>query len=58
MKTRRDFIKISTAGAGAAAISIKAYGSKGFGLFDSNSVDPVSDEDLTPYPTYCEVCWI
>ncbi|WP_167609907.1 molybdopterin-containing oxidoreductase family protein [Maribellus sediminis] len=57
MKTRRDFIKISTAGAGAVALSYKAFGSKGFGLFESNSVDPVSDEDLTPYPTYCEVCF-
>lgn len=57
MKTRRDFIKISTASAGAAALSYKAFASKGFGLFESNSVDPVSDEDLTPYPTYCEVCF-
>ncbi|WP_320110720.1 molybdopterin-dependent oxidoreductase [Draconibacterium orientale] len=57
MKTRRDFIKISTAGAGAAAISFKAFGSKGFGLFESKSEGPVSDEDLTPYPTYCEVCF-
>nr|WP_321358488.1 molybdopterin-dependent oxidoreductase [uncultured Draconibacterium sp.] len=57
MKTRRDFIKISTAGAGAAAISFKAFGSKGFGLFESKTEGPVSDEDLTPYPTYCEVCF-
>uniref|UniRef100_UPI0032167BBB molybdopterin-containing oxidoreductase family protein n=1 Tax=uncultured Draconibacterium sp. TaxID=1573823 RepID=UPI0032167BBB len=57
MKTRRDFIKISTVGAGAAAISFKALGSKGFGLFESKSEGPVSDEDLTPYPTYCEVCF-
>ncbi|WP_346855367.1 molybdopterin-dependent oxidoreductase [uncultured Draconibacterium sp.] len=57
MKTRRDFIKISTVGAGAAAISYKALGSKGFGLFESKSEGPVSDEELTPYPTYCEVCF-
>ncbi len=57
MKTRRDFIKISTVGVGAAAISIKAFGSNGFGIFNSRSEDPVSDEDLTPYPTYCEVCF-
>ncbi len=57
MKTRRDFIKISTVGAGAAALSYKAFGANGLGLFKSNSADPVSDEDLTPYPTYCEVCF-
>lgn len=57
MKTRRDFIKISTVGAGVAALSYKALGSKGFGLFESESEGPVSDEDLTPYPTYCEVCF-
>ena len=57
MKTRRDFIKISTVGAGAAALSYKAFGSKGFGLFESKSDEPASDEDLTPYPTYCEVCF-
>ncbi len=57
MKTRRDFIKISTVGAGAAALSIKGLSSKGFGLFDAKTEGPVSDEELTPYPTYCEVCF-
>ncbi len=57
MKTRRDFIKISTVGVGAAAISYKAFGSKAFGIFESKLDEPASDEDLTPYPTYCEVCF-
>ncbi len=57
MKTRRDFIKISAIGAGATALGIKAFGSKGFGIFESKSEGPVSDEELTPYPTYCEVCF-
>ena len=57
MKTRRDFIKISTVGTGAAALGLKAFGSNGFGLFKSDSIEPVSDEELTPYPTYCEICF-
>ena len=57
MKTRRDFIKISAVGAGAAAITIKAFGSNGFGLFKPKTEGPVSEEDLTPFPTYCEVCF-
>ena len=57
MKTRRDFIKISTVGAGGAAIAYQAFGSKGFDFFKTKSEGPVSDEDLTPYPTYCEVCF-
>ncbi len=57
MKTRRQFLKISAVGAGAAAIGFKALGSDGFSLFKSKTEGPVSDEDLTPYPTYCEVCF-
>jgi thiosulfate reductase/polysulfide reductase chain A len=57
MKTRRDFIKISTAGAGATALGFSALGAKGFSFFESEKQGPVSDEDLTPYPTYCEVCF-
>ncbi len=57
MKTRRDFIKISTVGAGATAIGLSAFGSKRFKLFEPEVEGPVSDEDLTPYPTYCEVCF-
>lgn len=57
MKTRRDFIKISAVGTGVAAVAIKAFGSNGFGLFKPKVDGPVSDEELTPYPTYCEVCF-
>ncbi|MBN2637757.1 MAG: molybdopterin-dependent oxidoreductase [Bacteroidales bacterium] len=58
MKTRRQFIKISTAGVGAAALGLQALNMKGVNLLpDKFSGDPVSDEDLTPYPTYCEVCF-
>ncbi|MCF6332948.1 MAG: molybdopterin-dependent oxidoreductase [Draconibacterium sp.] len=57
MKTRRDFIKISTAGAGAAALGISALSAKGLNFFESKTDGPVSNEDLTPYPTYCEVCF-
>ncbi|MBN2614501.1 MAG: molybdopterin-dependent oxidoreductase [Bacteroidales bacterium] len=58
MKTRRQFIKISTAGVGAAALGLQALNMTGANLFpDQFSGDPVSDEDLTPYPTYCEVCF-
>ena len=58
MKTRRQFIKISTAGVGAAALGLQALNASGLSLFqDQYEGDPVSDEDLTPYPTYCEVCF-
>ena len=57
MKTRREFIKISTAGAGAAALGLQALKLKGINLFDAQETDPVSDEELTPYSTYCEVCF-
>jgi len=56
MKTRRDFIKISAAGAGAAVIGASAF--KGIGTLNAaNNQTPVSDEEMTPYPTYCEVCF-
>ncbi len=57
MKTRRDFIKISAVGAGATAIGLSAFGSKKFKIFEPKIEGPVSDEDLTPYPTYCEICF-
>ena len=57
MKTRRDFIKISAVGAGVTAIGLSAFGLKKFKFFQPKIEGPVSDEDLTPYPTYCEVCF-
>ena len=57
MKTRRDFIKISAVGAGVTVAGLSAFGSKKFKLFEPKIEGPVSDEDLTPYPTYCEVCF-
>ena len=57
MKTRREFIKISAAGAGAAALGLHALDVKGLYLFKEDEVGAVSDEDMTPYPTYCEVCF-
>jgi len=57
MKTRRDFIKISATGAGVTALGLSAFGSKKFKFFQPNIEGPVSDEELTPYPTYCEVCF-
>lgn len=57
MKTRRDFIKISTAGVGVAALGLSAFGSVKSGWFVSKRQDPASDEELTPYPTYCEICF-
>ncbi len=57
MKTRREFIKVSTIGAGVAALGLNSLDLKGFSLFEDNADGPASDEDLTPYPTYCEVCF-
>jgi len=60
MKTRREFIKISTVGAGVglAALGLQSLSLKGFNLLLGDAADePVSDEELTPYPTYCEVCF-
>ena len=57
MKTRREFIKISTIGAGITAVGLKVFGSGILSWLDSDTEKPVSDEDLTPYPTYCEMCF-
>ena len=58
MKTRRDFIKVSAAGAGAAAIGLSALNWNGVNKAQaSNSQHPVSDEEMTSFPTYCEVCF-
>ena len=58
MKTRRDFIKISAAGGGAAALGLGALNWKGAtSLLAADETGPVSDEEMTPYPTYCEVCF-
>lgn len=58
MKSRRDFIKISTAGVGVAAMGFSAAKWGGLGtLMASNDTTPVSDEELKLYPTYCEICF-
>ncbi len=57
MKTRREFLKISTIGTGATAIGLSAFGAGMYKWFDSKAGDLVSDEDLTPFATYCEVCF-
>ena len=58
MKSRRDFIKITAAGAGAAALGLSPLKWGGLeNLNAANDVNAVSDEDMTPYPTYCEVCF-
>ena len=58
MKSRRDFIKISAAGAGAAALGLSSLNWDGVNkLSASNDQKPVSDDEMTPYPTYCEVCF-
>jgi thiosulfate reductase/polysulfide reductase chain A len=57
MKTRRQFIKISAAGAGAAALGLHSLNVKGLSLFDSHEQEPASDENMTATPTYCEVCF-
>ena len=58
MKTRRDFIKISAAGAGVAALGLSPLSWDGVNkLSASNNQRPVSDDEMTPYPTYCEVCF-
>lgn len=57
MKTRRDFLRISAIGTGAAAVGLSALASDPFRFFKTKSAGPVSDADLTPYPTYCEVCF-
>ncbi len=58
MKTRRQFIKISAAGTGVAAIGLHSLKAKGLSFFgESDEQNPASDEEMTPYPTYCEVCF-
>ncbi|HYW95703.1 MAG TPA: molybdopterin-dependent oxidoreductase [Bacteroidales bacterium] len=57
MSTRREFIKITTAGAGATVLGLNTVGSGIFKWFGSQVEDPVSDDVLTPFPTYCEVCF-
>jgi thiosulfate reductase/polysulfide reductase chain A len=58
MKSRRQFIKISAAGAGAAALGLHSLNVKGLSILGKeDDVGPVSDEEMTPYPTYCEVCF-
>jgi len=58
MKTRREFIKISAAGAGAAAIGLSAVNVAGLKMANAASpASAVSDEEMTSFPTYCEVCF-
>ena len=58
MKTRRQFIKISAVGAGVAALGLHSLKVKGLSLFGEDSAEePVSDEEMTATPTYCEVCF-
>ncbi len=54
MKTRRDFIKISTLGLGGLA-----FGSAGFGWLEGESTasEILSAGKYTRIPTYCEVCF-
>jgi len=58
MKTRRDFIKISALGLGAATLA----GSNLKWVWGSNTGGPVTESAsaiprLSRYPTYCEVCF-
>ncbi len=58
MKSRRDFIKISAAGTGAAALGLSSLNWKGAAnVLGATDTDPVSDEELKLFPTYCEVCF-
>jgi len=58
MKTRREFIKISAMGAGAAAVGLSTVNIAGLNLANAATSDkPVSDEEMTSFPTYCEVCF-
>lgn len=58
MKTRRDFIKISAAGVGAATLGLSSFNWKGANtLLAANEQGPVSDEEMTAHTTYCEVCF-
>ncbi len=58
MKTRRDFIKISAAGAGAATLGLSSLSWNGVNkLYASGDQESVSDEEMTVHSTYCEVCF-
>lgn len=57
MKTRRNFIKISAVGAGATAMGLNTFCTQKFKWFEDEDEELVSDEDLTSFPTYCEVCF-
>lgn len=58
MKTRREFIKISAAGAGVAAVGLSTINIAGLNLASAaNNISAVSDEEMTSFPTYCEVCF-
>ncbi len=58
MKTRREFIKISTIGAGAVALSAGAFKlAPGKAVWDEITKGLVDERDLTRTPTYCEICF-
>ncbi|NOX48792.1 MAG: molybdopterin-dependent oxidoreductase [Chlorobi bacterium] len=59
MKTnRRQFIKISTLGTGAMALGLSSLNFNGINAaYAAEKNEAVSDEDMTPYPTFCEVCF-
>lgn len=58
MKTRREFIKISAAGAGVTAIGLSGVNILGLNTAQaSNDQTAASDAEMSVYPTYCEVCF-
>jgi len=58
MKTRRDFIKISALGIGAATLASGTFKWVwGAGPRQSGAADSSSLPQLSRYPTYCEVCF-
>jgi thiosulfate reductase/polysulfide reductase chain A len=59
MKTnRRQFIKISTLGTGGVALGLSSLNFNGINAaYAAEKNEAVSDEDMTPYPTFCEVCF-
>ncbi len=52
--TRRDFIKISSLGAGSVALGTSAMN---FITSNSDSKDLASDATSKRFPTYCEICF-
>jgi thiosulfate reductase/polysulfide reductase chain A len=52
MASRRDFIKISTLGVGAAAL-----GRGAFSMLKAQPYEQLFSEGFTRVPTYCEVCF-